>query len=211
MKAQLKAHDDARTKAKEEVASLRSSLKFRSVEDIDAEVARLEYLQQHTTMSIKEDKEIVKQIKELNKSKALVDVHAEKAGKLTGGEDDRKALWDRIKEKDVEVTALYNDRNALRDALAAFRAKEEAKTADVPALQEERTKVWDLIQASRTNARKAREAQKAAEDAWWANEKLLRAQERIEKQKKCVAAQRRRHRSAAAASRRRLQVGRGPG
>jgi len=176
------------------------------VADIEAEIARLEHDIAHTTMPLNDEKKLLTQIKELNKSKALVDVHAEKAGKLVGGEDVRKSLWDRLKEKETEISALYGERNALRDALTAFRAKEEAKTADVPALQEERAKVWDLLQAARTDARKHRDAHKAAEDAWWAHEKLLRVQLREEKQKKCAPGRTARPRAHAPP-----QVGGGPG
>jgi uncharacterized coiled-coil DUF342 family protein len=186
MRDELTAHDASRNAQREELKAARGALKFRSVEDINAEVSRLERLIEHTTMPLNEEKRVLTQIKELGRSRAEVTATADKSAKLAGGEDGRKELVERLKAKDTEINAVKAERSGVQAALAAVRAKDEAAVADLPALQEERNKVWEALSASRQALRKHKEAHKAAEEGWWANEKLWRAQERETKQKRCV-------------------------
>jgi len=184
----LTAHDAARDRHREELKAARGALRFRSAEEIDAECARLEATIAHSTLSLSDEKKLLLQIKELQKQKADVAGLAEKQAKLSDGDDARKALVERINAKNAEVEAIKAERTALQAQLGEKRAKDEALMADVPALQTEREATWAALQASRAQLRQLREQHKAAEDAWWANEKLFRQQQREEKQRKCVAA-----------------------
>jgi hypothetical protein len=182
----LTAHDAARDKQREELKAARGTLRFRSEGEIDAECARLEATIAHSTMPLAEEKKLLLQIKELQKQKGDVAGVADRQAKLSDGDEGRKALVDRIKAKDGEVEAVKAQKNALQAQLQAQRSKEEALVGDLPALQAEREATWTALQAARAAQRQLRDQHKAAEDVWWANEKVWRQQQRDEKQKKCV-------------------------
>ena len=182
----LTAHDAARDKQREELKAARGTLRFRSGEEIDAECARLEATIAHSTMPLTEEKKLLLQIKELQKQKGDLAGVADKQARLTDGDDSRKALVDRIKAKDAEVEAVKAQRSVLQSQLQAQKSKEEALVADLPTLQTEREATWTALQAARAAQRQLRDQHKAAEDVWWANEKLWRQQQRDEKQRKCV-------------------------
>jgi hypothetical protein len=191
LREELAASDAARDRARDELKAARGALKFRTPEDVLAEIARLEHLLSHTTMPLNEEKRVMTQIKELGKSRDEVKAHGDRAAKLAGGEESRSELVARIRAKDAEITAVKAERTAVQGALAEVRAKEDAHVAGLPALHEERNKVWESLCAARDAGRKLREAFKAQEDAWWSNERLWRTQQREEKQKRCVPAARR--------------------
>ena len=76
-----------------------------------------------------------------------------------------------------------------RSILDGVRAKEEAEVAELPALTAERTECHEVVRAARDALRQLRSDLKAAEDAWFQNERLLRSQQRDEQQKVWEAGQ----------------------
>ena len=186
LREELTAMDAARDRAREELKSARGALRFRSPEEITQEVARLQHMLEHTTMPLNDEKKLLTQIKELTKSRDDVKAFGERSAKLVGSEDARKELVERIRAKDAEITAAKADKAAVQATLSAARAKEESHVAGLPALHEERDKVWQAVRACRDAVRKLRDEHKAEEDVWWANEKLWRSQQKEEKQKRCA-------------------------
>jgi uncharacterized coiled-coil DUF342 family protein len=185
LREELTAMDAARERAREELKSARGALRFRTPEEIAQEVARLQHMLEHTTMPLNDEKKLLTQIKELSKSRDDVKAFGERSAKLVGSEDARKELVERTRAKDGEITAAKADKAAVQATLSAARAKEDVHAAGLPALHEERDKVWQAVRASRDAIRKLRDEHKAQEDVWWANEKLWRSQQREEKQKRC--------------------------
>ncbi len=186
LREELTASDAARDRARDELKAARGALKFRTPEDVGAEIQRLEHLMSHTTMPLNEEKRLMTEIKALSKSRDEVKAHGDREAKLAGNQDARASLVERLRAKDAEITAVKADRTAVQAALAAVRAKEDAHVAGLPALHEERNKIWEALCAARDAGRKTRDAFKAQEDAWWSNERVWRTQQRDEKQKRRV-------------------------
>ena len=185
LREELAASDAARDRARDELKAARGALKFRTAEEVGAEIARLEHLMAHTTMPLNEEKKLLTTIKELAKSRDEVKHFGDRSAKLAGGDEARKELVERIRAKDAEITAVRGERTALQATLQAARDKADAHVAGLPAMLEERNKTWEALRAARDAGRAARDAHQVLEDAWWANEKLWRNQQREEKQKRC--------------------------
>ena len=201
--------DAARERAREELKAARGTLRFRTPEEIAMETARLQHTLEHTTLSLNDEKKLLTQIKELSKSRDDVKAFGERSAKLVGAEDARKELVERIRAKDAEITAAKADKAAVQATLSAARAKEDAHVAGLPALHEERDKVWQSVRSCRDAVRKLRDEHKAQEDVWWANEKLWRSQQREEKQKRCAEGRPRLVNRATHTRRRATQLGGG--
>jgi uncharacterized coiled-coil DUF342 family protein len=178
LREELTAMDAARERAREELKAARGALRFRTPEEIATEIGRLQHTLEHTTMPLNDEKKLLTQIKELSKSRDDVKAFGERSAKLVGSEEHRKELVERIRAKDGEITAAKADKAAVQATLSAARAKDDVHTAGLPALHEERDKVWQAVRASRDAVRKLRDEHKAQEDVW-------RSQQREEKQKRC--------------------------
>ena len=181
------ALDATRERLREQAGAMKSKLRFTSVEAVEKETARLEAAIAHTTVSLNEEKKMVAQIKELNKSKDLVRSYVEAQGKISGDDGSRKAIIDRLKAKDGEIDAVKAEQTTLRGALTAAKQKEDKAVSDVPKLNDERNALYETIKANREKIRALRDAHKKKEDAYYERERLWRAYLKVEKQKQWEA------------------------
>lgn len=156
--------------------------------EIQAEVARLEHTLSHTTMPLKEEKEVLVQIRELRKSRDAIKAVADRAGKLGDGDAGRRDVAGRLRAKESEVSALAAERAGVSAALASLRSAEEAKGVlySTDALRKERDVAWAALGEARSASRAARDKFRADNDAWWAAEQAARAAAEAERAKKRV-------------------------
>ena len=184
MRAEQAAADAARDAGREQLRALRDRLRFSRAEDIDAEIAKLEHLISHTSMPLNEEKKLLTQIKELSRSRDEVRLLQEHQLKINESEALRKMISERIKAKDMEISAVKAEQSEARGVLDTFRSKESAELGDIPTMNAEKDKLYQQIKQTRETVQELRTAFKAKEDAWWANEKAWRSQQKDEKQKR---------------------------
>ena len=98
----------------------------------------------------------------------------------------RKGISERIRAKDAEINEVKAEQSQQRAVLEGMRTKEDAEMGDIPGMLAEKERIFEEIKATKELVNTMRAEYKVKEDAWWANEKLLRSQQRDEKQKKCV-------------------------
>jgi len=180
---ELLAADAARERLREEARSMRDGLSYTRIEDIDAEIQRLEGSIAHTTMALAEEKKLMTRIKDLSKSRDIVKSYHEHNAKISEEEGYRKVIIDRIRAKDMEIDTIKAEQVELRRMLEGFRAKEDAETADIPSLQAERSKCFELIKEFRETMRASRVEFKGLEDEYYQREREYRAQQREEQKR----------------------------
>ena len=98
----------------------------------------------------------------------------------------RKSITERIRAKDVEINEVKAEQQQQRSLLDSMRSKEDHEMGDIPGLMAEKERLYEEIKGIRELVNTMRAEFKVKEDAWWANEKALRAQQKEEKQKKCA-------------------------
>lgn len=81
----------------------RANVKFQKVEEIDAEIAKLKKAQETTSMSLAAEKKILKEIDQLQASKALVATLKSKDTDLDDVKEQRKLITAQIAAKDKEI------------------------------------------------------------------------------------------------------------
>ena len=86
----------------------RANVKFHKVEDIDKELARLKKTQETTSMSLAEEKKILKEIDQLQASKALVATLKSKDTDLDDVKEQRKVIAAQIASKDKEIDEVQS-------------------------------------------------------------------------------------------------------
>ena len=189
IRKELQAFDAARERVREQAVGMKSKLRFHTIEAVDREIAKLEETHAHTTMSLNEEKKLIAQIKDLNKSRETVREYAEAQGKISGDDGVRKSIIDRLRAKDDAITAVKSEQNGFRGELNAAKEKGDTAFSDVPKLQEERNACYEVIKARREEIRALRAEFKKAEDAHWNREREWRGYLKQEKQKQWEASQ----------------------
>ena len=176
-------------------------------------MARLEDAIAHTTMPLNEEKKMVTAIKDLGKSRETVREYQTSYSTLNGDDGTRKAVVDKLKAKDLEITALkvrgfpiehippcaiahtreltlslllscQGEQNELRGALTVTKKQEDKAGADIPGLNDERQACYEIIKAKRDEIRSLRDEHKKKEDEHFNRERLWRAFLKLEQQKK---------------------------
>ena len=189
IRKELQAFDATRERMREQVVTMKSKLRFTTIEAVDREIARLEETHAHTTMSLNDEKKLIAQIKDLNKSRDTVREFAEAQGKVSGDDGVRKSIIERLRAKDDAITAVKTEQNGFRETLNAAKEKSDKAFSDVPKLQEERNACYEVIKAKREEIRTLRAEFKQAEDAYWTREREWRGYLKQEKQKQWEASQ----------------------
>eukprot|EP00958_Prasinococcus_capsulatus_P001101 scaffold101_cov373-Prasinococcus_capsulatus_cf.AAC.3 len=187
VREELQAADKAREQMRNQVRSIKEKLSFMRVEQIDEEIQKLEYKMQHSSLSIQEEKRIVSQIKDLNKSRDFVKEYNDKMEKINEDEGMRKEIKERFAEKDAALNALKAQEMAQRRVIDDIKQKEEAEVADVPSLTEEKSSLFMQIKEKRGLIRKLRNEFYQKEDQYYQAEREFRAAERERRAKEYEA------------------------
>jgi len=148
---------------KNELQDMKKKLGFESLEDVDGQIKKLEYEMSHSSLTIKEEKKRIDQIKVLKKMKPQV----QKVMGMSAGVDEAsittsKASIGNIQE---ELKAARDAKKIQQDAYRKLMEEHKAVNGDVPALFEERNALNDQIRAKYT-------VLKAKKDEFYAANKL---------------------------------------
>jgi hypothetical protein len=188
---------------KKKLDAARKDLKSKNPDSIDAQVAQIEYTMTHTSLSLKEEKAYMAEIKELKASKALFAEYNQAKAAVDGADNTHiGSLRDLRRAKTKEFIAAKEEVAKLNDTVTAARKAEEDANATVVNLlaakkfaQDQVSKLLDQIRAARQAHREqerafndyneyvlyqkrvaAREARKAREEARAAEEAAYAAE-----------------------------------
>merc|ERR1719272_198443 len=125
---------------KEEVGKMKKSMNFQSVGDIDARIAAIEDKMNHDSISLKEEKAYMVEIKELRKNKPKLNQLSEMKDKLENF-DFGTDLRGKKEELNEAFGILYEKKKEIIGRLNELRDEWKAKQGDV---SEERTKREEL-------------------------------------------------------------------
>jgi len=154
-----------------------------SVEEVDKRIRKLEDRQATESLTLKEEKEVVQEIKALRQSRAGIAEFDANLKQLMGAKEAQDLKFKEFKtvlaSLDGEIDALSEQQNALKTTIDAQNAKEKN---DIPALIAERDILRPEISALYDEMRKIRDENKKENDIWWEHEQKWRVQDRAEKQ-----------------------------
>jgi chromosome segregation ATPase len=173
----IKAQGDKIAKDRKDT---RANIKFSKVEDIDKELARLKKKQETTSMSLSEEKKILKEIDQLKASKSLVASLKSKDTDLEGVKEQRKNLTSQVALMDKDIDAVQSQIN---EKMATIKALTEKESGKRDALKELFAKRDDLRKQMNDVYKKrddARAAFRVKNDAWYTYKRAVAAQKKME-------------------------------
>jgi uncharacterized coiled-coil DUF342 family protein len=166
--------------------NMRAELKFASVEAIDRQIRELEQRQSRTTMSLNDEKKLVKDIKALQLSKKTVAAVEELKVSIEREKSVRNALDVSLNERNAELK-LINDRLTAQKAVLDNLNKDAADKDAIPALRRTQNECREKISEKYQAIRELRTEFKKAEDAYAAHLAELNARKREQRQKEMEA------------------------
>lgn len=176
--------------------SAKSQMKFRTVEEINAEMARLNKLQSTTSMVLSEEKKLVKELESLRAQKRQLSALGASEGLIKNDKEERARLQASLKAKRDEVNECFGRLTAQREVCDKTQAKENGgeggKKGLVPTLHDQRNAIWKKkseaitqIKALREQVKEKWEEFKGARKEWEAHmeeERKVREAERKARQ-----------------------------
>jgi len=154
---QISAADELKTQQQALTQRLREQLSFFSVEEVDRKIKALEAHQQTSSLSIKEDKKVMEEIKRLSSNKPMIKQYDEAQESLKGVREHHNNLYTQLKAKNAELAALKEVEDKHREEMDGARAKEEAKRSDIPGLYKERDSIRQKISEHKQEIRRLRD------------------------------------------------------
>jgi len=145
---QIDAEKGAEKEMKEQFKKMKGSLGFSSEADIDKRIQEIEITMHTSSLSLKEEKKFMDEIKELKRSKPKVTklkgMEAEMADRKPGGNTD--SIRGEIKQQTENIAALKEEKRLISAEYAKLNEERQKTMGDMPELFEERGKIQTAIQ-----------------------------------------------------------------
>eukprot|EP00294_Goniomonas_avonlea_P003410 CAMPEP_0114554494 /NCGR_PEP_ID=MMETSP0114-20121206/8240_1 /TAXON_ID=31324 /ORGANISM="Goniomonas sp, Strain m" /LENGTH=515 /DNA_ID=CAMNT_0001739545 /DNA_START=14 /DNA_END=1561 /DNA_ORIENTATION=+ len=173
----LQERKDARNAAQTKVREMSKSMKFQSLEQIDARIAEIEFEISTSTMDLKQEKALLQEIKVLKASRPNVaELHQLKAGMeaSAGSPDDTAKLQEELKEKTASMVELREQEKELVKVMEGLREKRQANQPNIAELSKEQKSLYDLRKEKRAEIRKIQNDLGKASYEWRQYQRELR-------------------------------------
>ncbi|KAJ0409878.1 hypothetical protein P43SY_005772 [Pythium insidiosum] len=183
--AKVKAQLEKKDSTIKTQRSARAGLRFQTEDEYEKEISALRHQQETRSMSLNEEKRLIKEIEALKQQKLQV-------SKLGNDKEDVEKFNDNIKDIRALQTKKNAEIDAVQEKLAAQKLKldelyklneEERKQDKFPALAKERKEIKEQLDAKYTAVKELRAAFKAANDRYYENIRLHRKKKELERKK----------------------------
>mmetsp|Transcript_37155 Transcript_37155/g.54659 ORF Transcript_37155/g.54659 Transcript_37155/m.54659 type:complete len:564 (+) Transcript_37155:42-1733(+) len=173
MKAKTEKLFDDRKAAKQTV-------KFTNPKDIEKELRRLQLRQETTSMSLQDEKKLIKEMDFLEKSKKTVASMEDKEVELQNSKEQRKAIYDEITSKDKEIDAVQAEITEKTKVVTSLSEKETNNRGEIDGLFKERETLNEEIKSKHQEKNTLKSAFRVANNEWYSYQRALRAQKKIQ-------------------------------
>lgn len=180
IRAQLDALKVTTDKLVKEKKDQQSSVKFTKPEEIDTEIARLQRLQETTSMSLTEEKKIIKEIDNLMASKSKIKDLKSTEGNMEVIKLKRKEITDIMNAKDKEIDALTKEIDAAQAKLKEASDKSTEQRSALDGLFEKREALKKAINDILKEKDTLRDEFRVKTDNWYNHQRAIKAQRKIQ-------------------------------
>eukprot|EP00741_Cyanophora_paradoxa_P002464 tig00000076_g2388.t1 len=135
-KNELMPKVNSRTDTEKELKKQKRELQYGSVQELEAAIKQLEFDMAHSSMSLKEEKDMLAQIKRLNGLKDQIRAHEAQWDEFSKGKDDQDALVAILRVKNEELAAIRAVNQAESATFGELRDKQKAAEGEIKAVRE---------------------------------------------------------------------------
>lgn len=177
---QINAAEELKKQQQDLTQRLRSELPFFSVDEIERRIKQLEMSQQTSSLTIKEDRKVMDDIRRLNANKPMIKRYDEAQESLRGVKEHHTTLFTQIKAKNAELASAKEVEEGLRAEMDDARARDDAKKSDLPALHKERDECRREMSEIRLELKHMRDEFSEQRKEWFTYQKQMRDQKQRE-------------------------------
>ena len=180
MRAQLDKIKNESDKLVKDQKDARSNMKFSSLQDIEKEIAKLQRKQETTTMTLNEEKKLIKEMDALQASKKYVAELKDKTVAFDSVKEQRKAILQQISAKDKEIDALSKEMDTVMATIKSFNEKDTEKRGQIQDLFKKRDDFRKQIGDVLKQKDALRDAFRKKSDAWYTSQRAIKAQKKMQ-------------------------------
>jgi uncharacterized coiled-coil DUF342 family protein len=180
VRAQLDSLKVAGDKLSKERKDTRSSVKFGSVEEIEKEIKKLQRLQETTSMSLGEEKKLLKEIDGLLASKDKIKDLKSKELDFDSVKAKRNTINASIKAKDKEIDAVTKEMDEVGAKIKGLAEKHTDKRSAMDGLFKDRDRLNKEIKVVLKEKDGLRDTFREQNNAWYNYQRAYKAQKQIE-------------------------------
>ncbi|RMX64585.1 hypothetical protein DD238_004974 [Peronospora effusa] len=165
--------------------SLRSNFKFGTKEEFETAIADLKHKQETISMSLMEEKKMIKEIELLQTQKLQVSALSSDKGVVEKQNNNIKEMQALQSKKNEEIDVVHEKLNAQKEALdELYRLNDEENKKDqFPVLAKERKEIKEQLDEKFTALKALRKEFRDANDKYYNNIRLVRKKKELERQK----------------------------
>lgn len=183
--AKLKGVQDLKESTIKTQRSLRSALKFSSVEEFEKEIEALRHQQETRSMALVEEKRIIKEIEALQQQKLQVSKFTDEKGAVDKHSDSIKEIRALSASKNLEIDGVQEKLSAQKLVLDELYKlnEEENKQDQFPVLANERTAIKKQLDDKFTTLKELRNTFREENNKYYQNIRLVRFKKDLERKK----------------------------
>ncbi|KAL3666861.1 hypothetical protein V7S43_007810 [Phytophthora oleae] len=183
--ARLRQTRDEKDSTIKSQRSARANFKFGSEGEYDNAISELKYKQETSSMSLNEEKRVIKEIEQLQAQKLQVSAFSGDQGVVEKQNESIKEIRSLQTKKNEEIDAVQEKLNEQKKELdELYRLNEEENKKDkFPVLAKERKEIKELLDEKFTAIKALRKEFKEANDKYYNNIRLVRKKKELERQK----------------------------
>jgi len=157
----------------------KATVRFSSVEAIEEEVQKLQSKQETTSMSLQEEKRLIKEIESLQKSKSTVAAFKATDASIDGVKEQRKNISIQLKAKDVEIDAVQVEIEEKQKVLDEMKNTEDELRKNLDGLKKERDSLRKEIGDKMDERNAVRKTFQEKNNKWYDYQRAIKAQKKI--------------------------------
>jgi len=158
----------------------RSNIKFTNVEEIDAEIKKLQRKQETTTMTLTEEKKLIKEMDALRNSKQFVAELKSKDSAMDNVKEERKTISAKIAAKDKEIDAVSKQLDDKMTIIKGMNEKDSEKRDKLQGWFKERDDLRNQFQEKLKEKDAIRADFREKNNAWYNFQRAVRAQKKMQ-------------------------------
>jgi uncharacterized coiled-coil DUF342 family protein len=157
----------------------KSNVRFSNVDDIEKEIRTLKNRHETTSMSLKEEKSLIKEIESLQKSKSLVASFKATDASIDDSKVQRKLITEQLKAKDAEIDAVQAQIAVRQEVLDGMKSTQDESRKEIDEMKKERDNLRQEIGDKMKERNDTRDAFREANNKWYDFQRAIKAQKKM--------------------------------
>ena len=176
----IKADSD---RLNDQTKNARSGMKFTTVAEIEKEISRLRFKQETSSMSLADEKRLIREIENLQASKRTAEELQSKKSSLESIKEDRKTVQAELNAKSSEIDAIQKEIDAQAKVVQDMLDKQSSQRGAVDDLIKQREDLKAKMDEKFKEKSELKTQFHETTNDWYNNQRAIKAQKQMEYEK----------------------------